>query len=111
MTITDLTPRIEARDGVAVTVYTTPFGCVQCDATKRKFKKEGLIEGRDYTLVDVTQDETALAFIKSLGYAQAPVFYVSRPEGDHHWSGYNVGEIEEHILGKAVPGAGLEAAS
>lgn len=96
MTITDLTPLIEARDEVTVTLYSKPFGCVQCDATKRKFRKEGV----EYTDVDVTADETALAFIKSLGYSQAPVVYVSTPHGDHHWSGHNPEEIDEHILQK-----------
>lgn len=101
MTITDLTPRIEARDEVTVTLYSKPFGCVQCDATKRKFRKEGV----DYTDVDVTEDETALSFIKSLGYSQAPVVFVSTPQGDHHWSGYNVDDIDEHILGKTKDAA------
>lgn len=93
---TDITDLIAARDGAAITLYSKPKGCVQCDATKRKFKKEGIA----YTEVDVTQDETALAYIKSLGHSQAPVVYVSKPEGDHHWSGYDVEEIDEHILGK-----------
>jgi len=96
MTITELAPRIEARNGSAVTLYSKPKGCVQCDATKRKFKKEGV----EYTEVDVTTDETALAYIKGLGYGQAPVVYVSGPNGDHHWSGYNVNDIDRHILGK-----------
>ena len=96
MSVTDLTPRIEARDEVTITLYSKPFGCVQCDATKRKFKKEGV----DYTDVDVTKDETAPAFIKSLGYTQAPVVFVSTPQGDHHWSGHNPEEIDEHILQK-----------
>jgi glutaredoxin-like protein NrdH len=100
LTVTDIQPRIEARDGVAITLYSKPKGCVQCNATKMKFKKEGLIEGVHYTDVDVTKDATALEFIKSLGYAQAPVVYVSKPEGDHHWSGFEVNEIDEHILGK-----------
>ena len=95
MTVTDLAPRIEARDKAAVVLYSKPKGRVQCDATKRKFKKEGI----EYTEVDVTQDETALAFIKSLGYSQAPVVYLSKPNGDiHHWSGYDVDEIGEHLL-------------
>ena len=97
---TDITDLITARDGAAITLYSKPKGCVQCDATKRKFKKEGLIEGRDFTVVDVTQDEAALDFIKSLGHSQAPVVYVSTPGGDHHWSGYDVDEIDLHILGK-----------
>lgn len=99
MTVTDLTPRIEARDEVTIVLYSKP-NCVQCDTTKRKFKKEGLVEGVDYTVVDVTQDETALAFIKKLGYLQAPVVFVSTPKGDHHWSGYDVDEIDEHIPSK-----------
>jgi len=107
LTITDIQPRIEARDGAAITLYSKPKGCVQCDATKRKFKKEGI----EYTDVDVTQDATALEFIKGLGYSQAPVVYVSKADGSiAHWSGYDVKEIDEHILGK-VPGTALEAAS
>ena len=98
MTITDLTPRIEARDGAAIVLYSKP-ACVQCDSTKRKFKKEGLIKGKDYTTVDVTQDAGALQFIKSLGHLQAPVVYVSKADGTiAHWSGYDVNEIAEHIL-------------
>lgn len=77
----------------AVTLYGKPR-CVQCDATERKFKKEGVT----FTKVDVSKDETALAFIKGLGYQSAPVVYVSAPEGDTHWTGYDVGEIERHII-------------
>lgn len=109
MTITDIQPRIEARDGAAVVLYSKP-ACVQCDATKRKFKKKGLKEGVDYTVVDVSQDAVALEFIKSLGYMQAPVVYVSKPESDEHWSGFDVNEIDEHIPSK-TPAAALEAAS
>lgn len=96
---TDITDLIAARDGVAITLYSKP-ACVQCNATKLKFKKEGLKEGLDYTVVDVSQDEAALDFIKSLGHMQAPVVYVSKADGDHHWSGYDVDEIDLHILGK-----------
>jgi len=110
LTVTDIQPRIEARDGAAVVLYSKP-ACVQCDATKRKFKKKGLAEGTDYTVVDVSQDAAALEFIKSLGYMQAPVVFVSKPEGDHHWSGFNVYEIDEHIPSKQAPETALEAAS
>lgn len=112
MTVTDLTHRIEARGGAAIVLYSKP-ACVQCDATKRKFKKEGLKEGTDYTVVDVSQDETALEFIKSLGHMQAPVVYVSKADGSNeHWSGYDVKEIDEHILGKKkADETALEAAS
>lgn len=113
MTVTDLTPRIEARDRAATVLYSKP-ACVQCNATKLKFKKEGLVEGEDYTVVDVSQDAAALDFIKSLGHLQAPVVYVSKADGTTvHWSGYDVNEIDEHILGKTkdVSEAELEAAS
>ncbi|KRE80356.1 glutaredoxin family protein [Arthrobacter sp. Soil763] len=85
---------------MAIVLYSKP-ACVQCDATKRKFKKEGLIEGKDYTVVDVSQDPGALEFIKDLGHLQAPVVFVAKPDGSvAHWSGFDVEEIDEHILGK-----------
>lgn len=84
---------VQARDGVAVVLYGKPFGCVQCDATKRKFKKHDVY----YTEVDVTADAVALEFTKSLGYLKAPVVYVSTIDGDVHWTGYDVEKIAEHI--------------
>ena len=84
---------VQARDGVAVVLYSKPKGCVQCDATKRKFKKHNI----HYTEVDVSTDETALNFIKGLGYSAAPVVYVSTIEGDVHWTQFDVNLIAEHI--------------
>jgi len=92
MTITDLSPRIHARNSAAVVLYGKP-DCVQCTAIERKFKKEGV----EFTKVDVSQDSGALEFIKGLGFSAAPVVYVSTIEGDVHWSGYDVNEIERHI--------------
>ena len=88
---------IQARDGVAVVLYGKPSGCVQCDATKRKFKKHNI----HFTEVDVTTDETALNFIKGLGYSTAPVVYVSAIEGDVHWTQFDVNKIAEHITERA----------
>jgi glutaredoxin-like protein NrdH len=88
---------IQAIEDIAVVLYGKPR-CVQCDATERKFKKEGVT----YAKVDVSKDETALDFIKSLGYSQAPVVYVSAPDGDAHWSGYDVYEIAEHITHRSA---------
>ena len=91
MTITDITPRIQARDGVAVTLYTKP-NCQPCRMTKRK------LADIEYTEVDVTEDPAALAYVKdTLGYTGAPVVYVSTPAGDTHWYGLNVAMIEQHI--------------
>lgn len=65
-----------------IVLYSKP-SCVQCTATKRKFTKEGLIEDVHYVVKDVSVDAEALAEVKGLGYAQAPVVRW----GDDHWSG------------------------
>lgn len=98
MTITDLSPRIEARNGAAVVLYTKP-NCQPCRMTKRKLDASGI----DYGEVDVTEDASALAYVKdTLGYSGAPVVYVSTPEGDIHWYGLNVAMIEAHITKREV---------
>jgi len=93
MTIIDLSQRIQARDGAAWVIYTKP-NCQPCRMTKRKLDANGIY----YTEVDVTKDETALAYIKDdLGYTGAPVVYVSTTEGDHHWYGLNVALLNQYI--------------
>lgn len=62
-----------------ITVYGKP-SCVQCNWTTRKLDQYGI----EYTKVDVTVDEQALAHVTGLGYQQVPV--VEHPDG--HWSGY-----------------------
>ncbi|MDO5033779.1 MAG: glutaredoxin-like protein NrdH [Actinomycetaceae bacterium] len=64
---------------MSITVYSKPM-CVQCDATKRALNKQDL----DYEEVDLTLDPNALEFVKSLGFAQAPVVIA----GDQQWAGY-----------------------
>jgi len=68
-----------------ITVYSKPL-CVQCDATKRALNKAGL----PYAVVDITEDAGALAQIKALGYAQAPVVITD----DDHWSGFRPDRIK-----------------
>lgn len=93
MTITDLSQRIQARDGAATVIYSKP-GCQPCRMTKRKLDAEGMY----YTEVDVTEDETAFRYIKDiLGYSGVPVVYVSTLDGDVHWQGLDVAKIERHI--------------
>lgn len=67
------------------TVYTKP-GCVQCTATFRALDAAGIA----YEVRDVTEDTDALATVKALGYAAAPV--VVSPTGDH-WSGFRPDKI------------------
>ena len=80
---------------MSITVYSKPR-CPQCDATYRALDKQGV----SYEKIDVTQDAESLAFIKGLGYQQAPVVVA----GEDHWSGFRPDRI------KAVAAAGLSRA-
>ncbi|RXZ51820.1 glutaredoxin-like protein NrdH [Agromyces binzhouensis] len=71
---------------MTVTVYTKP-SCVQCNATYRALDSKGI----EYEVLDLSQDESALAAVKELGYLQAPV--VITDEG--HWSGFRPDKIDE----------------
>lgn len=71
---------------MAITVYSKPQ-CVQCDATKRALKKQGL----DFEVIDMSLDLEALEFVKGLGHVQAPVVMA----GDQHWSGYRPDLIKQ----------------
>ena len=67
-----------------ITVYSKP-NCQQCTATYRKLKSLDL----PYESVDVTEDADALAFIRALGYQQAPVVVVREgAQIKEHWSGF-----------------------
>lgn len=67
-----------------INVYSKPR-CPQCTATYRKLKALGL----PFNSIDVTEDADAAAFVRTLGYSQAPVVVV-REDGDikKHWSGF-----------------------
>lgn len=69
-----------------ITLYTKP-NCVQCDATKRALDKAGLA----YSVVDLTQDASALEKVQQWGYRSAPVVVA----GDGHWSGFRPDKISE----------------
>ncbi|UOD80317.1 glutaredoxin family protein [Paenarthrobacter ureafaciens] len=105
MSVTELTPRIEARDGVAVTVY-TKSECWGCGKTKQKLEENSI----EYTEVDMEHDQTAYLYVtETLGYKQAPAVVVSAPEGVVHWSGLQPQMIRKHITHRDE--AALEAAS
>ena len=87
----------------ALTVYSKP-ACVQCDATYRALSREGLSAGEHYTVVDLTEDPGAYAYVMSLGYLQVPVVVV----GDEHWSGYRpdrIRSVAAEILAERYGGA------
>lgn len=74
---------------MAITVYSKP-NCFQCSATYRALDKAGL----SYSTVDISTDAEALARVKSLGYAQAPVVMA----GADHWSGFRPDKIKTLAL-------------
>ena len=84
---------------MTITVFTKP-SCVQCTGTFRALDSKEI----DYEVVDVLEDERALAFIKDeLGYLQAPVVLLAdghwtdfQPSTDSdHWSGFMPDKINE----------------
>lgn len=70
---------------MSITLYSMPR-CVQCDATKRAFKKQGIA----FEEVDITVDEAARDHVKALGYTQAPVVFA----GEESWSGFRPDKIK-----------------
>lgn len=71
-----------------ITIYTTP-NCVQCETTKRWFDKAGV----SYATVDLSQDEEAMAKVKSMGYSAAPVVITDTDD----WSGFRISKIQDTV--------------
>lgn len=69
---------------MTITVYSKP-SCVQCVATYRALDQRGL----DYNVIDLSEDEAALAHVTSLGYRQVPVVVA----GADHWAGFRPDKI------------------
>lgn len=83
---------------MSVTVYSKPM-CVQCDATYRALDKQGIA----YAVVDMSTDMTALEFVKSLGYQQAPVVFA----GEDHWAGFRPDKIRSVAAAAAAASAAI----
>lgn len=73
-----------------VTVYSKP-SCVACDATKRLLAKLHI----PHTVIDITEDPKALAYVKSLGYSAAPVVVAETVSDQWHWSEFRESRIKE----------------
>lgn len=71
----------------AVAVYTKPV-CRYCDATKRRLDKRGIA----YTVVDITEDQTAYDYVVDLGHKQAPVVVL---DNGTTWDGYRPDLIDK----------------
>lgn len=70
---------------MSITLYSKP-SCVQCEATKRSFVKQGIA----FVEIDLTQDPTALEHVKGLGFKQAPVVVA----GEDAWCGFRPDKIK-----------------
>ncbi|MGL5952353.1 glutaredoxin-like protein NrdH [Providencia rustigianii] len=62
-----------------ITIYSKP-NCVQCNATYQALDRKQL----SYQVIDLSDNNQAIEFIKKLGYQQLPVVIV----GEQHWSGF-----------------------
>lgn len=76
---------------MVVTVYSLPAAvCVKCRAVEISLRRKGIKAVK----IEVDKDPDAMAYIKSLGYAEAPVIVVT--DGDEvvdHWSGFSDDKI------------------
>lgn len=70
----------------SLVVYSKP-SCVQCTATYRALDAKGI----PYRVVDLSQDDAALEYVKDLGYSQAPVVVV---DDEDHWAGFRPDHID-----------------
>lgn len=61
-------------------------GCVQCVMTVKKLKSLQIA----HLVIDMTQDDSAIALVKRMGYLSAPVVIA----GSDHWSGFQPDKIE-----------------
>jgi glutaredoxin-like protein NrdH len=77
---------------MTVTVYSKP-SCVACTATYRALDNKGI----NYNKIDVTEDDSALAFTRELGYMAAPVIVVQDEGGNvvDHWSQFRGDKLAE----------------
>ncbi|MBF4577552.1 glutaredoxin-like protein NrdH [Frondihabitans sp. VKM Ac-2883] len=78
---------------MVITVYSKP-DCMQCKRTYRAFEARG----RAYDVVDVTESDAALEYVKELGYLTAPVIVVSEHD---HWGGFRPDQIDRVAAGGA----------
>jgi glutaredoxin-like protein NrdH len=76
------------RNKMQVTVYTLP-SCQQCEMTKKMLVR-GAVE---FDVVDLSEDEQATQLVQGLGYSSAPVVIA----GEHHWSGFRHGALQNLI--------------
>ena len=98
----------------ALSVY-TKNNCVQCDATEKTLEKQSLVKGLDYTTIDLEKNPDALAYVKKLGYNQAPVVVYKGDSLDEQgsqevsWAGFRPDRIKEVAARIALTKVGVHA--
>lgn len=70
---------------MTVTIYTTP-NCVQCEQTKRFFKKHDI----EFVSVNLHEDQEAYEKVKGMGYQSAPVVTTATDS----WSGFRLDKLK-----------------
>lgn len=48
-----------------------------------------------YGVKKIDEDESALEFVRSLGYSAAPVVWVECESGVYHWSNYRKDKLDQ----------------
>ncbi|MQL50545.1 glutaredoxin-like protein NrdH [Photorhabdus khanii] len=69
---------------MSITIYSKP-DCVQCDATYQALNQRNI----PYQIIDLTENQQALAAVHTMGYQQVPVVVA----GTQHWSGFHPDKI------------------
>ena len=88
-----------------ITLYSKPL-CPYCDGAEHYLKKNGF----QYTKIDVSEDATALEFIKSKGHRTVPQIYLEgRLLVEGGYDGLTkllpndlIHRMQQHVNGKAI---------
>lgn len=74
-------------------LYAKPKNCQPCEAIKRwlRAEKRGLVEGRDYEIIDVTAPGADLTPLEEHGFSQAPVIFI---DGQEPFYGFDITRLE-----------------
>lgn len=73
-----------------VTLYTMS-GCGPCKATRHALESRGV----PFDVIDMDADAAARDRVMALGYRTAPVVLVHDGDEVEHWSGFQVGRIND----------------
>ena len=73
-----------------VNVYTAGPTCMACKQTQRHLERRGI----SYTEIAIDSDPNILDACMELELNQAPVVFVSAPDGEQYWCAYRPDRID-----------------